>query len=89
MSYNDITIEFWNVILRGNPSERISTNAYFKIVDTNMYLQVHREHYKLLKANILFGQHECIQMNCTGNVEFEKEAQILKQRLLARQYPKV
>ncbi|XP_075208070.1 uncharacterized protein LOC142312966 [Anomaloglossus baeobatrachus] len=67
---------------------KILTKTFFKKVDANDYIHYNSKHYNKWLQNIPLNQYKRIRRNCTQDIDFNEQVEVLRQRFEDKGYPK-
>lgn len=79
MNYLDFTLSFEN--------NKITTENFFKKVDSNNYLDYQSCQHRKCLQNIPYGQFRRIRRNCSKTADYRKQSTILMKKFKEKKYP--
>lgn len=86
MSHSTTEITFLDVLVKKQPDGSLSSQLFRKPTAGNSLLHATSFHPKPLLASITYSQYLRVRWNCSDDITFKKEADMLRKRLLERGY---
>lgn len=84
MSHSTSEITFLDVSIQKQINGRLCSEFYCKPTASNSLLHASSYHPKPLMASIPYSQYLRARRNCSNDIRFQKEADVLRTRLLKR-----